>query len=259
MMTNRKQRSIVLPVIFMTSLLFMLMFSGWHLAESGFKDIVPIENVEIEGAYENISLNDLRGKVVSVLEGGYFTVDLEVVRDALLELPWVEDASVRRQWPAGLHIKVIEKQAVAYWGDDSVLSNRGELFTPLVIEKNKALPLLRGPEGLHEKVWGFLMEVNDDFNETDLEINQLALDERRAWTLVIANKGVAQEVVVKLGREDTANRLDRFVRVFSNNAALSLNNIAVIDMRYPNGFAMRKENKDVKLSAFKKAGIVLEG
>lgn len=258
-MSNRKQRSIVLPVVLMTSLLFMLMFSGWHLAESGFKDIVPIENVEIEGAYENISLNNLRGKVVSVLEGGYFTVDLEVVRNALLELPWVEDASVRRQWPAGLHIKVIEKQAVAYWGDDAMLSNRGELFTPLVIEKNKALPKLRGPEGMHKKVWNFLMQAINEFNEIGLEINQLALDERRAWTLVIANRGIAQEVVVKLGREDTVNRLDRFVRVFSDNTTLDVNNIAVIDMRYPNGFAMRKKNKDVKLSVFKKVGIVLEG
>lgn len=259
MMSNRKQRSIVLPVVFMTSLLFILMFSGWRLAESGFKDIVPIENVEIEGAYENISLNDLRGKVVSVLEGGYFTVDLEVIRNALLELPWVEDASVRRQWPAGLHIKVIEKQAIAYWGDAAMLSDRGELFSPLVIEGNKALPKLRGPEGLHKKVWDFLMQANEEFSEIGLEINQLALDERRAWTLVIANKGITQEVVVKLGREDTVNRLDRFVRVFSDNTTLDLNNIAVIDMRYPNGFAMRKKDKEVKLSVFKEAGIVLEG
>lgn len=259
MMSNKKQRSIVLPIVLMTSLLFVLMFSGWHLAESGFKDIVPIENVEIEGVYENISLGDLRDKVVSVLEGGYFTVDLEVVRNTLLELPWVEDASVRRQWPAGLHIKVIEKQAVAYWGKDAMLSDRGELFTPMVVEKGKALPRLSGPAGLHEKVWGFLMEASDGFNKIGLDINQLALDERRAWTLVIANRGVEQEVIVKLGREDTANRLDRFVRVFADSATMDLNNIAVIDMRYPNGFAMRNKNKDMKTSALNQAGIVLEG
>jgi len=258
MMKNKKQRSIVLPVLFMTSLFFVLIFTGWQLAESGFKDVVPIENVEIEGAYENISLNDLRSKVVSVLEGGYFTVDLAVVKNALLELPWVEDASVRRKWPAGLYIKVIEKQAVAYWGDVAMLSNRGEVFTPMTIDKNKVLPKLRGPEGLHKKVWKFLVAANDNFNKAGLKINQLALDERRAWTLVIVNEEVTQEIVVKLGREDTVNRLDRFVRVFSGNAPLNLNNIAVIDMRYPNGFSLRKKNKDVKLSAVRKAGIVLE-
>jgi len=259
MMKNKKQRSIVLPVAFMTSILFILMFSGWRLAESGFKDIVPIENVEIEGAYENISLNDLRSKVVSVLQGGYFTVDLKVVRNALLELPWVEDASVRRKWPAGLYIKVIEKQAVAYWGDVAMMSDRGEIFTPPVLKKNSDLPKLHGPEGLHKKVWKFLVEANHGFNKADLEINRIALDERRAWTLVIVNKKIAQEIVVKLGREDTVNRLDRFVRVFSDNATLNLDNIAVIDMRYPNGFALLKKNKDVKFSVFKETEIVLEG
>jgi cell division protein FtsQ len=238
--------------------MLILIFSGWRLAESGFKNIVPIKNVEIEGAYKNISLNDLREKVVSVLEGGYFTVDLEVIRNALLEIPWVEDASVRRQWPSGLYIKVIEKQAVAYWGDGAILSSRGELFTPHVIEHNKALPKLSGPEGLHKKVWDFLVEIGDDFNEMAVEVKSLALDDRRAWTLIIANKEIMEDVVVKLGRQDTVNRLDRFVRVFSNNTLLELNNIAVIDMRYPNGFSIRKKNKDVKLSVFKKAGAARE-
>ena len=126
----KQQKSIILPVILITSVMFALMFVGWRLADSGFQDIVPIENVEIESAYENVSLIDLRTKIVSVLEGGYFTVDLEVIRQALLELPWVEDASIRMQWPSGLHIKVIEKKAIAYWGKDAVLSDRGQVFKP---------------------------------------------------------------------------------------------------------------------------------
>ena len=256
MMNNKKQRSIVLPVVFMTSLMFVLMFSGWRLAKTGFEDIVPIENVEIEGVYENVSLNNLREKVTSVLDGGYFTVDLENVQNALLELPWVEDASIRRQWPAGLHIKVVEKQAVAYWGNNALLSSRGEVFTPLMVERNKVLPKLHGPEGLHEKIWSFLMQANHDFNEIGMEIKQLALDDRRAWTLTVSKKEAEQDTVIKLGREDAVARLDRFVRVFSNDSILNLHNIAVIDMRYPNGFAVRNKNKNMKVSAFKKAGLV---
>lgn len=259
MMSNvKQQKSIILPVVVITSIIFALMFAGWRLAESGFKDIVPIENVEIESAYENVSLVALRKKVVSVLEGGYFTVDLEVIRSALLELPWVEDASIRRQWPSGLYIKVIEKQAVAYWGNNALLSNRGEIFTPLSIQHAKVLPKLSGPEGLHGKVWEFLSEISEDFSEMGFEIKQLELDERRAWTLSIANKKITEDVVVKLGREDTANRLNRFVNVFSNTTPVDMNSVTVIDMRYPNGFAMRKKNKDVKISAFKNAGFVRE-
>lgn len=252
----KQQKSIILPVIFITSIMFALMFAGWRLAESGFQDIVPIENVEIESAYENVSLIGLQKKIVSVLEGGYFTVDLEVIRQALLEMPWVEDASIRRQWPSGLHIKVIEKKAVAYWGKDALLSDRGQVFKPDSVKQTKALPKLSGPEGLHGKVWGFLAEINDDFNEMGFQIKQLVLDERRAWTLSIANKSTMQDVIVKLGREETANRLSRFINVFSGNAIVDMNTIAVIDMRYPNGFAMRKKDKDEQISVFKNAGFV---
>lgn len=257
MMSKARQRkSIILPVVFITSIMFALMFIGWHLAESGFKDIVPIENVEIESAYENVSLIAIREKVVSVLEGGYFTVDLEVIRLALLELPWVEDASIRRQWPSGLHIKVIEKQAVAYWGENAFLSDRGEVFTPSTIEHNKAMPKLNGPEGLHNKVWGFLSEVSENFDKMGFEIKRLALDERRAWTLTIANKEIMDDVIIKLGREDTVSRLSRFINVFSNNIAIDMSTIVVIDMRYPNGFAMRKKNTEEKISAFNNSGLV---
>ena len=258
MSNNKKQRSMILSVVLMTSLIFILLLGGWHLAESGFKDIVPIENVEIESTYENVSLNDLREKVVSVLEGGYFSVDLEIIRSALLEMPWVEDASIRRHWPSGLHIKVIEKQAIAYWSDGAFLSNRGEIFTPLPMKHDKLLPKLSGPEGSHNKVLGFLMKISDDFNEMGVEVKKLTLDERRAWSLTIANAEIKDDVEVKFGREDTDNRLDRFVRVFSKNAALDMNTLAVIDMRYPNGFAVRKKNKDEKISVFNKAVLTRE-
>jgi cell division protein FtsQ len=258
MSNNKKQQPIVLQVILITSLIFVLMFSGWHLAQKGFEDIVPIENVEIEGAYENVSLNDLREKVISVLEGGYFTVDLEVIRNALLQLPWVEDASIRRQWPSGLYIKVVEKQAIAYWGDDSILSSRGELFSPPVIERNSMLPKLRGPEGLHKNVLDFLAQLNDGFSEMGVEVKKLMLDERRAWTITVADKATNKDVVIKLGREDTASRLDRFMLVFSNKTLLDINDVAVIDMRYPNGFAMRKKNTNVNVSVFDAAGFTRE-
>lgn len=246
---NKKQRSIIFPIMLMTSLMFVLIYSGWHLAKSGFKDIVPIENVEIESSYENISLNNIKQKVVSVLEGGYFTVDLEVIRDALLEMPWVEDASIRRQWPSGLYIKVIEKQAVAYWGNDKFLSSHGELFAPHKIERDKRLPKLNGPEGLHNKVLEFMYGMSENFDGMGFEVKRLVLDERRSWTFALASKEITDEVVVKLGRQDTVSRLNRFIQIFSNNIAIDMNTISVIDLRYPNGFALRNKNIDVDVVA----------
>lgn len=258
MSNNKKQRSIIFPIVFMTSVMFVLLFSGWQLAKSGFKDIVPVENVEIESSYENISLNDLKQKVVSVLEGGYFTVDLEVIRGALLEMPWVEDASIRRQWPSGLYIRVIEKQPVAYWGAKEFLSSRGELFMPSTISNDRQLPKLSGPEGLQLKVWEFMAQVSKDFDKMGFEVKRLVLDERRSWTFAIVSKEITDEVIVKLGRDDTANRLNRFIQVFNNNKAIDLNAIAVIDLRYPNGFSLRNKKMDAEVMACKKAEYVRE-
>lgn len=243
MNNKNKPQSIILPVMFVSLVMLLLLAAGWRLAESNFENIAPIEKVEIEGVFENLSLPEVRQTVTSVLDGGYFTVNLQVIRQALLDLPWVEDASIRRQWPGGLYIKVIEKQAVAFWGDESLLSSKGILFAPATIDTSKPLAKLDGPEGQHKKVWGFLAGIYKDFAAMGLEVKQLALDERRAWSMKVSGRNFSGPVEIKLGRADSNERLARFVRVFSDNKTLATDGVDVIDMRYPNGFAMRMRNK----------------
>ncbi|MDT8451490.1 MAG: cell division protein FtsQ/DivIB [Gammaproteobacteria bacterium] len=221
-----------------------LLLSGWWLIEFNFNDIAPIENVEIEGEFENIAHDDFRNEVVAVIDGGYFALDLGAIKTTLLALPWVDDVSVRRQWPSSLHIKVAEKRAVAYWNDDAMISARGEVFKPAVISDNWPLPRLKGPEGLHNKMWKFLVAVNKDFSSMGFEVVDLNLNDRRAWSLQFLLKDTANKIELKLGRDHPENRLVRFVRVFSNIDALNLKNIEAIDLRYPNGFAMREKNNN---------------
>ena len=240
---KNKEQSIILPVVLVTFVMLLLLTAGWQLAETDFDDIAPIKNVEIDGVFDNLSLPDVRHTVTAVVDGGYFTVNLKTIRDALLALPWVEDASIRRQWPAGLYIKVIEKQAIAYWGDHSMLSSKGVLFTPAAMDSSRPLPKLDGPDGQHKKIWDFLAEIKTDFEAMGIKIMQLALDERRAWSMNISGGNFSEAVEVKLGRTDSADRLARFVRVFSDNDVPDTDGVDVIDMRYPNGFAMRMRNK----------------
>ncbi|MCK5263651.1 MAG: cell division protein FtsQ/DivIB, partial [Gammaproteobacteria bacterium] len=70
----------------------------------------------------------------------------------------------------------------------------------------------------------------------------LNLDDRRAWSFHFSSQKVMNEIEVKLGRDHAEDRLARFVRVFSNIDKFNLKNTAVIDLRYPNGFAMRIKN-----------------
>ena len=235
-MRSRIRHLIIVPVA------IALLVGVWELVEFDFGKLAPIEKVEIEGQFENISHDGFRDQVVAVINGGYFSLDLDAMRIALMDLPWVDDVSVRRQWPSGIHIKVTEKQAVAYWNDDAMISNRGDVFKPEIINHQLALPKLNGPDGLHNKMWMFLTTINKDFSLMGFDVVDLNLDDRRAWSLHFLSGNVTDEIEVKLGRDHAEDRLVRFVRVFSNMDKFNLKNTAVIDLRYPNGFAMKIKN-----------------
>ena len=198
---------------------------------------LPIENIAIEGKFENLVQGEVENTVKSVLHGGYFTVDINGIQQALMRLPWVEEVSIRRQWPAGLNISVIEKQAIAYWGKDRLLSSKGELFLPDSVNHESTMPYLDGPDNLHKSVWVFLQETNQKVKNLDVVVKRLVLDKRRSWEMQLSNN-----VVIRLGREDTDNRLQRFIKVFNLGNAPKMQHIESIDLRYPNGFAMRMKN-----------------
>ncbi|MES0327943.1 MAG: cell division protein FtsQ/DivIB [Gammaproteobacteria bacterium] len=237
---SNKRRLIIVPAV------FVLLVIGWQLTEwfdgYGFNEIAPIEKIDIQGDFENISHDAFREQVMAVINAGYYSLDLDAMRTTLMSLPWVDDVSVRRQWPSSLYIKVTEKRAVAYWNDDAMISDRGDVFKPDDIQSKRLLPKLNGPEGLHNKMWMFLTIINKDFSLMGFEVVDLKLDDRRAWSFRFLSGNVSDEIVVKLGRDHAEDRLARFVRVFSNIDKFNLKNTEVIDLRYPNGFAMKIKN-----------------
>ena len=223
--------------------LIVLVVAGWQLYERIPAEIMPIDNVKIEGTFVHLSRDDIQMQLKQVLNGDYFTADIEAVRTSLLSLPWVQDATIRRQWPSTLQIRISERQAVAYWSDDSLLSDTGELFTPKQITKDMQIPVINGPEGLHHKVWGFLVTLHTELSGLGLDVDKLELDERRSWSMLLSNG-----VELQLGRNDTQRRMQRFVKVFSMQNAPKLDDIKYIDLRYPNGFAMKNKTSQEKES-----------
>jgi len=215
-------------------ILLAIIVAGWQLSDHVPEVIMPIDSVQIEGRFVHLSQDDLRQQVQLVLAGDYFTADIEAIRASLLSLPWVQDASIRRQWPSTIQIRVVERQPVAYWSDDSFLSDGGELFKPENINKELQLPVIKGPQGLQHKVWEFLLVLHTELSGLGLDVEKLELDERRSWSMLLANG-----VEVQLGRNDTEKRMQRFIKVFSMQNAPNIDDIEYIDLRYPNGFAMR--------------------
>jgi len=204
----------------------------------------PLDEINVVGELKHLDKGEIERVVNSNISGGYFTVDLNKVRDILLQQPWLKNVSLRRQWPASVNIFIEEQAPIAYWNDDSYVNENGNVFTPEKISKTLNLPVLRGPEGQHENVWQFMNVLYKEMALMDYEVVRLELDNRRAWKLEIS--GLYGEEVstisIKLGRFDTEKRMQRFIHLLpalTADSGLMSNKIKVIDMRYPNGFAVQ--------------------
>ncbi len=196
------------------------------------QQILPISSVKIEGEFNYLDKEQLKKRAMPVVDGGFFSVNLSAVRNVLISLPWVEDVSVRRQWPDQLLVRVIEKKPVVYWGDNAVLSAKGVLFVPDK-KLSENLPYLQGPDGLHKTMFQELARMQAWLLETGLHIQVMSLDERRSWTLTMTDG-----IELRLGREKMHQRLQRFASVYKNNFQSEMRKIKHIDMRYTNGFAV---------------------
>lgn len=222
--------------------------------------VLPVNEIQVTGQLAFLDKAEIKSIVKREIDGGYFTVDLNNIRDVLMQQPWIKNVSLRRQWPANLDVTITEQKPVAYWNDDGYINASGEIFKPLHIDRKLNLPILNGPEGHHDNVWKFMNVLYQEMALLEFEVVRLDLDERRSWQLVISeyndsvtDKTALNTIDVKLGRFETEKRLKRFVRILpsltvrrgSTNDAVTEKDIKVIDMRYPNGFAVQMADKQV--------------
>jgi cell division protein FtsQ len=215
-------------------------------------EVMPITNIEVNGEFVYSGKQAIHDIVERNINGGYFTLDLDPVRDRLLQQPWVESVNLRRQWPAQLTVDVQEQQPVAYWNEKSFINDKGNVFTPKVMITDLELPHFFGPRGQHEMVWKFMNTLYQEMALLDYEVVSLKMDARHAWQIEVAsNHGHSDSPIkVRLGRFDTDKRLKRFVAILpalAGTAQLDENMIDVIDMRYPNGFAVKKKDTKDKI------------
>ena len=183
----------------------------------------------------------VKGAAIPRIKGNFFTSNLDAVRMAFEGVPWVRKATVRREWPNKLVVTVEEHEPLGTWGENGrLLSVKGEVFTANLAEaeENGGLPEFNGPEGAEKEVVARFEEFKQWFAPIRLAPESIQLSDRYAWTVKL-NNGMA----VELGREQSKammrERVDRFVGIYPQLVALLQNRIESVDMRYPNGLALK--------------------
>lgn len=197
-------------------------------------------------AYDQQALRHVNGLTVKAtalprIQGNFFTVNLDKVRQAFEVVPWVRRASVRREWPNRLVVAVDEHQPLGVWGEDGrLLSVHGELFTANLAEAEEDGKLLEfsGPKGSEREVVARYEELRTSLAQLQLKPVAVHLSDRFSWSARLSDG-----MWVKLGREQgnapIGERVARLVHGYPRLAERWQGaKITSVDLRYPNGMAI---------------------
>jgi len=193
----------------------------------------PIRQVVAQGPFERVSVLQVEAAMGDLRDTGFLGVDLDAVRARIVAIDWVDDAVVRRRWPAELEIVVIEQVPAARWGESGLLNTRGELFVDDTRHVPPELPRLLGPEGTERLVARRYLDARATLAAVGFGLRTLELDARGSWRMELANG-----LEVRMGREDFEPRLRRFARIAAPLLTARVADVGYVDLRYSRGFAV---------------------
>ena len=168
---------------------------------------------------------------------GYFTTDLEQIRDNALSLSWVDRVVVSRAWPNAIVLRVTPRHAVARWGTGRYLSDDGVVFKPVQGFDHHNLPLLHGPNSQSRMMMTKYRDINQMFSPMNMRLKELYLTERMTWFMQFDN---GMRLIVD--QDQTMGKLQRLSEIAKTDLGLVWDNIAGIDLRYRNGLAVQWKN-----------------
>jgi cell division protein FtsQ len=178
-----------------------------------------------------------------LLRGNFFSVNVEAIRQSLEKISWVRHADVRRRWPSGLALRIEEHSPVAVWGEGTgqLLNSHGEIFSAVMtapISHVRSLPVLHGPAAVAADILGYYNEAEELLRPIGRFPRTMVVSPRLAVQLRLDDG-----MLVELGRQQAKVpvrlRLERFVEHYPTVLSAAKQRPSVVDMRYPNGFALR--------------------
>jgi cell division protein FtsQ len=234
------------------STLALLALSLWWLAN---RPVFVIKRVLVDpmhGQIAHVTHAQIESALIETVSGTALSTDIKAIHQAVMSIPWVRHASVRRVWPNRLLIRIEEHHAVAVWGTNRFLNQAGEVFVaPLAQHREPcALIIATGPPGSEKLVLKRARELQDWLSPLKLPVQSITLSEQYAWTVTLGGG-----MVMELGRDTlptpVGERVQMFVKsqpslVRQMGAESAVAQIARADLRYPTGYAYRTAARPIE-------------
>ncbi len=116
---------------FLLAVLFTVLVSGWMVL-GWMEDAqrLPLSKMVVTGERHYTRNDDIRQAILALGSPGTFmTQDVNIIQSQIERLPWIKQASVRKQWPDELKIHLVEYVPIARWNDQHMVDAEGNAFS----------------------------------------------------------------------------------------------------------------------------------
>jgi cell division protein FtsQ len=229
----------VITALAVIMLLYASIFVLVHLP------VFAVRQIDVKGDLKHITREQIAYIIKNDLKGTFFTLNIDKTRQSFEKLPWVREVSLRRVWPDKIEIRIEEHAALGRWGTDSLVSVLGERFDAASSDN---LPVFVAPDGSEKELVAGYTHALKTLAPLGLKPVEVSVSARRAWRIKLDN-----EMTIELGRDQIQERLNRFVAAYPDSLASTASKVDYVDLRYPNGFAVRLP-EGVTVKPLKKPG-----
>ncbi|EKM6457041.1 cell division protein FtsQ [Cronobacter dublinensis] len=226
-------------IVFLLAVVLTVIFGGWMVL-GWMEDAqrLPLSKLVVTGERHYTRNDDIRQSILALgAPGTFMTQDVNIIQNQIERLPWIKQASVRKQWPDELKIHLVEYVPIARWNDQHMIDTDGTAFSvPADRASKQNLPLLYGPEGSENEVLQGYRAMGQVLAKDKFTLKDAAMTARRSWQVTLSN-----DIKLNLGRDDTMKRLERFVELYpvlQQQAQTDGKRISYVDLRYDSGAAV---------------------
>jgi len=210
---------------------FQLMYPLWTQFDQ------PLTQVQIIAGPQPVNTQPVRQRLASLLEeGGFFSLDLDAVRQELESQPLIASVHLHKRWPQQLVAELTMRQPLMRWGEQELLMENGELLSSGA-EHYAHLPQLVGPSGSQRQLLARYHEMAEMLHPLGLAVTRLQQQERGSGLLLAKVAASGNTIEFVLGSDDWSGKMQRFIQ-FAGQPGLALDRLSRVDLRHRNGFAV---------------------
>jgi len=219
--------------VFFVLVLSFAIITGGH-GEQTFKMItsslgLAVSDIHITGIDQTSEI-DVLAAIGLDGDSAMLAFDVNQAHEHIVALPWVQSASLRKDYPSRLHVAIVERKPLAVWqhrGRLDIIDEGGEVIVPFSggqrTYSGRNLPLLVGRGANHHGLQ--ILALVEKFENFQSKIRAYRRVGNRRWDIVLDNG-----VEIRLPERGAEGRLSQMLALDAAQQLLS-RDVLSIDLR----------------------------